>query len=235
MRNIIKTLLAVLALFLIGCNDSSNNNSNPIGFNPIGGGGNVTFQLSLEQNQQGINVVFFKPSVDIKLIKIVTTLNNQQTEEIAGDGTTVYKVSEGFSIEPTNVKTGDVYSFVITGKIATDNKDFTTTVNFTIPQVNDGGANNVTFQVSVQQDQQGGSVFLFNPNVDIKLDKLDATLNGQAAGTVNGDGATIYTVADGFPITVNNPSSGDKWVFVIIGKIAKDGKAFTSTINYTVP
>ncbi|MEE9429584.1 MAG: hypothetical protein V3V16_00990 [Melioribacteraceae bacterium] len=233
MKGTIKIVLAVLFLLMIGCNDSNNNSSNPLGLEPLGG--EVSFEISLLQNQQGKNVVFFKPSVDVKIVKIVATLNTQQAEEITGDGTTVFKASDGFSIEPANIKTGDVYKFVITGKIAKDSKDFTTTVNFTVPQVTGGGTGNVTFVVSVHQ-QQGQSGFLFKPSVDFKLTKFEATLNGNPAGEITGDGTSIYTVAGGLFISLNTPpASNEKWDFVITGTIDNDGKGFTSNINYTVP
>ncbi len=229
MKNIL-ILFTILGLLIIGCGDKSN----PTKVEPIGGG-NVTFQVSIQQNQQGDWYFLFIPSVNVKLTKIDVSLNNQPQETVMGDSTTTYTTEEGFSTQASNPSDGEEWTFTISGKIASDNKEFTATVNYTIPQGTGSGTEDVTFQVSVQQDQQGASYFVFNPSVDIKFTKLDATLNGQPAGTINGDGTTIYTVAQGFSVPVVPTSSGEEWVFVITGKIASNDKIFTSTVNYTIP
>lgn len=239
MKNKMKIILTLFGLFLISCsNDNSNNN--PIGPDQFGDGGTggtggeITFKIGITQHQNDTYFEFV-PSVDFKLTKLDASLNNQNQGTVNGDGNTVYTPGEPLLAGPATPSDGEKWTFLITGKIANSNKDFSVTVNYTVPQGTGVGAGNVTFTVSVEQDQQGGSIFLFKPSVDIKLTKLDAKLNGQAAGTVNGDGTSIYTVANGFAINVNNPSSGENWSFIITGTIANDGKAFTSNVNYTVP
>lgn len=234
MRYITKIIMLVLVLFLINCSDSKDGNSNPLGLEPLGGG-SVTFQVSVQQDQQGLWYFVFKPSASIKVTKVEASKNNQSEGSIQGDGTTVYAAADPFSVQVNNPSDGEKWTFVVTGKIADDNKDFTSTVNYTIPQGTGGGAGNVTFDVSVHQ-QQGQNGFLLKPSVDIKLAKIELTLNGQSAGTVNGDGTTVFTNASGLFLSLNAAAtSGEKWDFIVTGTIANDGKAFSSNITYTVP
>ncbi len=233
MKNKFKILFVVVGVLLIGCSDDNNDSTNPLGTTPVGGGGDVTFQVSIQQDQQGDWYFVFKPNVSIKLIKIDGTVNNQ-TETVNGDGNTVYTTAEGFSIGPVDIATGESWGFVITGKIANDNSDFTSSVNYTIPNNTGGGTNDVTFQVSAQQGQQGGTVFFLTPSVDIRIDKLDVTQNNQST-TITGDGTTIFTNTNGLTVGEYTTTTGDQFTFVFTGKIAASNNNFTSTVSFTVP
>jgi len=232
MKHKIKLLITLFGVFLIGCNDSSDGDSNPLGIKEQGG--TVTFLASVLQDQQGIWRFHFKPSVDVKITKVEGSINNQAQGSVAGDGTTVFTVADGFSIEIDPPNDGEVWAITITGKIASDNKDFNSTVNYTVPQGTNNAVNNVTFQVSTQQGQQGGTVFLIIPSVDIKIEKVDVTQNNQASA-ITGDGTTTFTSVNGLTLGEYTTTQGDVFTFAFTGKIANDRSAFTSSTSYTIP
>jgi len=234
MKNLIKIIISLFLLFFIGCSKHSDD-TNPIGINPIGGGnGNVTVQVSIQQDQQGLYYFLFKPSVSVKLNKIDATLNNN-TETVNGDGTTTFSPTEGFSIQVNNPATGDQWSFSITGKIASDNKDFTSTVNYTVPQGFTGGTSLVAFEITSQLGQNNSVEFLFNPSADVKITKVDVEMGG-ATDVVNGDGTTIYSSTNWYVLAgYNDVASGQQWSFNFIGTIAANNQNYSVTANYTVP
>lgn len=234
MKNIILLTISLLILFLFGCNKNDNGDANPVGLGTNSGNGNVTFQINIVQDQQGTLYFHFKPNVDVKIVKVDAILNNQ-TYTTNGDGSTVYTSAEGFSIEVSNTKTGDSWSFTITGKVGSNNQDFTSNTKYTVPAGFGGGAGTVSFEIKSQPGQQGGTDFLFKPSVDVKIIKVDVQM-GNATDEVNGDGTTIYSsnnwqVLAGY----NDVESGQQWSFTFVGKTAADDKDFTVTENYIVP
>ena len=236
MKKLFLITLSFFVIFLFGCSKSSDD-SNPIGF-ALGDGnntGNVTIQVSILQDPQQGPYFHFTPSVDVKISKVEATLNNGQTTPINGDPNATISTTEGFSILVSNPAVGDKWTFTITGKIASNNADFKTTVNFTIPQDFGGGTGSVTFEISSQPGQGGSTEFLFKPSVDVKLSKVDVEMGG-ATDLLNGDDATVLTANTWYVLaSYNNVTSGQQWSFTFTGKIAANNQDYTVTAKYTVP
>ena len=235
MKNLIKLLLILFLLAFFGCKEE-NGVTNPTGIDPLGGGnsGNVSFQVSINQDQQHGIYFHFIPSVDVKIIKVEGTINGQ-TSTVNGDENTVITVAEGFSVTANNPEAGDLWSFKITGKIASNNSDFTTTVNYTVPANFTGVSDNVTIEIGSQNGEQESVEFLFKPNVDIKITKVDVQMGG-ATDEVTGDGTTVYAGNSWYTLAgYTGVESGQQWSFTFSGTIASNNQNYSVTSNYTVP
>lgn len=235
MKNLIKIFLTLFFLSFFGCKEE-NGITNPTGNDPFGGGnnGNVSFQVSINQNQQIGAYFHFIPSVDVKIIKVEGTINGQ-TSIVNGDVNTIITVAEGFSISAINPEAGDQWSFKITGKIASNNSDFTITVNYIIPANFSGESSSVTIEIDVQQGQEGSIEFLFKPNVDIKVTKVDAQM-GDFTDELSGDGTTVYSANNWYTLAAyNGVESGQQWSFTFTGTIANNNQNYNVTSTYTVP
>lgn len=235
MKNLIKIFLTLFILSFIGCKEE-NGITNPTGIAPLGGGNNnnVSFQVSINQNKELGAYFHFKPSVDVKIIKVDGTINGQ-TSTVNGDVNTIITVAEGFSISAINPEAGDVWSFKITGKIAVNNTDFTSTVNYTIPANFSGETSSVTIEINTQPGQEGSIEFLFKPNIDIKITKVDVQM-GDFTDELTGENITVYAANNWYTLAAyNGVESGQQWSFTFNGTIANNNQNYNVTSNYTVP
>jgi hypothetical protein len=229
MKMLITLFFSIILFFFIGCSDDNNSDSNPFG--PEQTSGSVTFQVSIQQDQQIGSFFHFKPSVDVKITKVVGVLNNQ-SYNIDGDPNAVMTVAEGFSITVSNPQAGDQWLFTITGKIASTGSDFTSTVNFTVPAGFTDTTNNVSFEIGSQAGQQGDVEFLFKPSVDVIILKVDVEMGGQT-DMVEGDNTTIYNANTWYVLAgYNGVASGQKWTFKFTGKISGTNQDYSITIHY---
>ncbi|RJP65233.1 MAG: hypothetical protein C4539_13505 [Ignavibacteriales bacterium] len=103
-----------------------------------------------------------------------------------------------------------------------------------------GGTNtgNVTFTVSVVQDNQQQVYFEFKPSTNVVINTIKAV--SAALGideTVNADGTTVYSqTSPAYVGPIDGLQSGASFVFTITGKVGSaTGTAYTSTVNYTIP
>lgn len=140
MKKIALFIILTILVLLTGCGkDSSNNPIISGGGGTVGGGnGSVTFTVSSETDQQGGIIFSASPSVSVKVTKVTVSVPAQQyTESFQLDGTTVVNanVSAQFLQYPTNsgVASGQKWTFKFEGKLASNNKVFDTTANYTIP------------------------------------------------------------------------------------------------------
>ena len=234
MKKLIFFTIGLLFLFLIGCNKNDSGDGNPVGLGTNSGNENVTFQVNIVQDQQGTLYFHFKPSVNVKIIKVDAQLNNQ-TYSVSGDVNTTITATEGFSVEVSNPETGDDWIFTITGKIAGNNQDFTSVVKYSVPTGYSGGAETVSFEINSQPGQQGGVDFLFKPSVDVKITKVDVKM-GDASDKVDGDGTTVCSGGKWYVLAgYNGVESGQQWSFTFVGKTASDDKDYNVISNYTIP
>lgn len=234
MKKLIKILLSVFLLFLFGCSKNSNDSINPIGINPTGSNNNVTFQVSIQQDQQNGLYFHFIPSVNVIVTKVEATINNN-TSSVNGDPNSTITTTEGFSVSITATDPGDNWTFKITGKVASNNSDFTSTVNYIVPANFGGGTGSVSFEISSQAGQQGGVDFLFKPSIDVKITKVDVEMGG-ATDVVTGDGTTVYSANNWYVLAgYNAVSSGQQWNFTFTGNIASNNQGYNVTVNYTIP
>ncbi len=106
-----------------------------------------------------------------------------------------------------------------------------------------GGGNNtgnVTFTVSVVQDQQQQVYFEFKPSTGVIITSMSAkctalNINEQLTDADISDDVFSNTAPCYVgPITVNL-QAGQQWTFTISGNIgSRQGQTFTATSNYTV-
>ena len=99
---------------------------------------------------------------------------------------------------------------------------------------------NVTITVNITQDGQGQQSFHFTPSTSVVVDQVRIQCTAQQVDqTVQGDGQTAFTTADGFsvgPVDPNLLQAGQQWTFTTSGKVGTaTGTAYTATSNLTVP
>ncbi|MCW8848871.1 MAG: hypothetical protein OQJ81_02750 [Melioribacteraceae bacterium] len=225
-------ILFVLLVGFLGCSDDNNSDTNPFG--PGSSASDVTFSVSIHQDQQHGAYFHFKPSVDVKIIHVVGVLNNQ-TYNIDGDPNSTMTTAEGFSVTVSNPKAGDKWTFTITGRIASNNNDFTSILNYSVPLEFVSSTNNVSFVIDLQQGAQGDIEFLFKPSVDVIITKVDVEMGG-ATDLVEGDATTVYQADTWYSIAgYNGVESGQKWTFVFTGKVSGSNQDYSVSADYTVP
>ncbi|MCB0730204.1 MAG: hypothetical protein KDC88_04145 [Ignavibacteriae bacterium] len=235
MKKLIILSLMFLFTFFIGCKEESGV-TNPNGINSIGDGnsGSVTFQVSIQQDQQHGIYFHFKPSVDVKIAKIDGTINGQ-TSSIDGDINSVMTVAEGFSISVYNAEARDKWSFKIAGKIASNNNDFVASVDYTVPADFTGGTSNVTIEINSQPGNDGSVQFLFKPSVDIKITKVNVEMGG-ATDELTGDNTTVYNGNNWHVLAgYTGVESGQDWSFTFTGTIVSNNQSYSVTSKYKVP
>lgn len=139
MKSIYLVLSLFFAFFLASCSSDSSSGNNP--FVPGGGGGtgNVTFTTTVVQDPNtNINYFQFTPSTGVTISKIIANcaaagINN---EEVTGDGTTVFTQADPaqVSAQGINLATGQVWTFVIEGKVGSSTGTaYTSNTSYTIP------------------------------------------------------------------------------------------------------
>ena len=128
-------LFSLLALtFYSSCGSDSTGNNGGIG--PGGGGtGSVTFTMQGQAN--GANYSFyFKPSVDVKVSRIIANLPAQPYSDTITNTNTAYVFSKDTAYpwyEYQGISTGQAWNFVFTGNIVSSGSAYTSTANFSVP------------------------------------------------------------------------------------------------------
>lgn len=237
MKYLVNIFILLFTLLIVSCSNNDSGITNPLGTNPLGGGNgnaNVTIQVSIQQDQQHGTYFHFKPSVDVKIAKIEGTINGQ-TSSTDGDINSVMTVTEGFSISVDNAEAGDKWSFKITGKIASNNNDFVVSVDYTVPADFTGGTSSVTIEINSQPMNDGSVEFLFRPNVDIKITKVNVEMGG-ATDDLTGDNTTVYNSNNWHVLAgYTGVESGQDWSFTFSGTIVSNNQNYSVTSKYKVP
>ncbi len=236
MKTKLKILILVLLASVFGCNNGSDDGGNPLIPNIGGGNGTVSFEVKTQPGNQGGTLFLIKPSVDVKIQKVVVKIQNF-TDELQGDPNTVYKKDTWYELEEyTGVQQGQQWTFDITGQIAASGQSFNVTVNYTVAGGGTGGNSQVSIEISHRAGQDPNTTeFIFKPNVDITIVKVDVQVNG-FNDTLNGDGTTVFT-KDSWNILggYTGVASGQQWKFTFYGKIAANGSDYTTSVVYTIP
>lgn len=102
------------------------------------------------------------------------------------------------------------------------------------------GGGNVTMTVALVQNNQGEQLFLFKPSADVVVSEVKVQCaDQQIDDTVQADGQTVYTKAEGFsvgPLNQDILQTGQQWKFTVKGKIGSStGTAYSVSLNYTIP
>lgn len=150
-NNIILIIAVSLFIIFTGCSKSNNPVSNNTGNGGIGGvigggttgggnngGGNgaITFSIRSEAGQNGGSEFDAEPSANITLtqINVEETSGTGFTDQIQGDGTTVYQTNTWYKVsEYTGVQSGMKFTFEFIGKTSPAGTDFDVTSNYTVP------------------------------------------------------------------------------------------------------
>ena len=129
-KKLIKTLvlpLAILAIFAAGC---SKNNSV---LGPDGGNQQISFQISQQPGNLGGVQFLFRPAVNVKISKIVSSLPAQQFADTIRFNNTniVYSKDTTYIVgEYTGVQNGQQWNFNFSGQGNT-NANYSVNVNYT--------------------------------------------------------------------------------------------------------
>ena len=132
MKKIIVLSLVLFFGFIISsCKKDSS--TNPIGPQV---GGTITFTMSTEQGQQGVNFRF-KPSTSVTVTQVTVSLPAQQFQDVVTNPNPneVFDTANGFVVgEYTGVQTGQQWTFNVQGKIGSSTGTaYNVNTNFTIP------------------------------------------------------------------------------------------------------
>jgi len=139
MKKLFLYIISFALLLIIGCSDDSGSGSPTDPFGGGGGnggtGGNVSFTISTTQGTQGGIIFNATPSANVKITKVTVSLPAQTfTDEITGDGTTVYNANTAVELaEYTGVASGQQWTFKFEGTTSDNNQTFDVTSNYTIP------------------------------------------------------------------------------------------------------
>ena len=97
-----------------------------------------------------------------------------------------------------------------------------------------GGNGSVSFEVKTQPGNQGGTLFLIKPSVDVKIQKVTVQVQN-FTDELQGDPNTIYKKDTWYELEeYTGVQQGQQWTFNIVGQIASNGQNFNVTVNYTV-
>ena len=237
MKSKLKILILLIIAIVTSCNKDDDGGGNP--FLPGLGGGNnsgVSFEVKTQPGNQGGTIFLLKPNQDVKIQKVIVQVQNF-TDEVLGDPNTIYKKDTWYELEEyTGVQQGQEWSFNIIGQVAANGQSFNVTVKYTVTATGGGGTGNVVIQISHRAGQDPNTTeFIFNPNTDITISKVDVQVNG-FTDTLNGDGTTVFKKDNWYVLGgYTGVSSGQQWKFTFYGKIAATGSDYTTTSNYTIP
>ncbi len=149
MKRIITLFVSIILLF--GCNDNATNTTGGGITDPIGGGGGnggVNFSMTHQVLQEGYDFdndgqqddsfyLVATPSVSVKITSVKVGIpTNPNFDEIKGDGTTVYNANEQVQVNETpyyNVPNGLKFTITFNGSLASNNKNFTKTIEYVVP------------------------------------------------------------------------------------------------------
>jgi len=127
-------LFSLLALTIYSsCGSDSTGGLGGIG--PGGGTGSVTFTMQGQANGANYNF-YFKPSVDVKLNRIIANLPAQPYSDTITNTNTAYVFSKDTLYtwyEYQGISTGQAWNFVFTGNIVSNGTAYTSTANFSVP------------------------------------------------------------------------------------------------------
>lgn len=129
-------LFSLLALtFYSSCGSDSTGGSGGIG--PGGGGGTGSVTFTIQGQATGANYNFyFKPSVDVKVSRIIANLPAQPYSDTITNTNTAYVFSKDSFYtwyEYQGITTGMAWNFVFSGNIVSGGSAYTSTANFTVP------------------------------------------------------------------------------------------------------
>lgn len=127
MKKFFPLLIAAYLLYsLAGC--SNNSVTGP-------SAGNVTFSISQQTGQSGGIDFLGKPSVDVKLTKVISQLpSNNISDTAAPPPTYVYSKDTFYIISNySGVTTGQKWDFIFTGATNSGNTAFNVTSSYTVP------------------------------------------------------------------------------------------------------
>lgn len=125
-----KLILAVLTCLVVvaaGCSKNSSLTS------PIINGSQVTFSISQQAGNQGGTQFLFKPSADIKISRIVSSLAAQNFADTITYANTNYVYSKDTTYvinEFTGIQAGQQWAFSFTGN-GQNNTPYSVSVNYT--------------------------------------------------------------------------------------------------------
>ncbi len=138
MKKVLVSVFFLAASLFIGCNNNTGGGTDPFGDggNGDGGGntGNVTFTVSLVQDNQQQYYFEFKPSTEVYITQIVANCAAAGvTNETVAVGD-VYSSTAPVDVGPvTGLQVGQQWTFTTTGNIGNQQGTaFTATSNFTV-------------------------------------------------------------------------------------------------------
>ena len=124
---------AILSFLAGGCSNNSNTGSNLLGGN---GTDPVSFTMGTQQAQSGNTQFTWKPSVDVKITKLIIKVGGQQIDQIDDTSGQTYTANQSwvYPNEYTGVQTGQQWEFLWTGTVVSNNTAFTDlSTSYTIP------------------------------------------------------------------------------------------------------
>jgi len=130
-KTLLLTAIAAL-LFVWGCKDDGTG-TNP--FDPGGTGGDVTFTMTGQGNANEY-YFYFKPSVDVKITRLLASLPAQNYTDTATNNNVNYIFSKDTAYtwyNYTGINSGQQWTFTFTGSTASNNTAYTVSSNFTVP------------------------------------------------------------------------------------------------------
>lgn len=135
MKFIYLILIAFSVVYASSCNNDSSSGSGGIGPGGGGGTGSVTFTMQGQGDPTSYNF-YFKPSVDVKVSKIIAKLAAQNFTDTVVNNAPNYVFSKDSSYtwyNYTGVQTGQAWSFTFTGNINSGGSAYTSSANFNVP------------------------------------------------------------------------------------------------------
>lgn len=127
-----KSVFAFCVLLIFVCSCSDNNGT---GINQLGTGGNVTFTMQGTGNQTTYDF-YFKPSIDVKIDKIIALLPAQNFTDTAANPNTNYVFSKDSSYtwySYTGVTSAQQWTFRFSGVLVSNNNPFSESADFIVP------------------------------------------------------------------------------------------------------
>jgi len=96
--------------------------------------------------------------------------------------------------------------------------------------------NQVSFSISQQAGNFGGTEFLFKPSQDVKISKIISALNEQNFADTTSFNNTNYVYSKDTTYIVGEYTgvqNGQQWKFTFSGTMGQNNSGYTVTSNYT--
>lgn len=109
--------------------------SNLISVSPTPANSNVTFTIQGQVNGANYNF-YFRPSVDVRISRIIANLPAQPYSDTITNTNTAYVFSKDSFYtwyEYNGISTGQAWTFIFSGHRVSDNNAYTSTTNFIVP------------------------------------------------------------------------------------------------------